>query len=89
MLRVVKNQTLTGFGERSFQVIGDLRATWAVTLAAGLLWRVEHGWTVADCLRWLDSHGFLYHQRTLEHLETPLNRIFGGYDIMATHKRGG
>lgn len=42
------------------------RATWAVTLAAGLLWRVEHGWTVADCLRWLDSHGFLYHQRTLE-----------------------
>ena len=48
----------------------DLRpysqATWAVTLAAGLLWRVEHGWTVATCLQWLDSHRFLYHQRTLE-----------------------
>jgi len=42
------------------------RATWAVTLAAGLLWRVEHGWTVADCLQWLESHGFPYHQRTLE-----------------------
>ncbi len=42
------------------------RATWAVTLAAGLLWRVEQGWTVAHCLQWLDRHGFLYHQRTLE-----------------------
>lgn len=48
----------------------DLRpysqATWGVTLAAGLVWRVEHGWTVAACLHWLDSHGFRYHQRTVE-----------------------
>ena len=60
------------------------RATWAVTLAAGLLWRVEHGWTVADCLRWLDSHGFLYHQRTLD---GTLGRALA--DRPAAHREGG
>lgn len=48
----------------------DLRpystATWGVTLAVGVVWRTEHGWTVEACHRWLEAHGLPYHRRTLE-----------------------
>lgn len=48
----------------------DLRpystATWGVTLAVGVYWRDEHGWTWADCHRWLQEHGLPYHPRTME-----------------------
>ncbi len=48
----------------------DLRpystATWGVTLAVGVCWRAEHGWTWSDCHRWLQKHGLPYHRRTME-----------------------
>ncbi|MDA8194718.1 MAG: hypothetical protein M0Z53_12085 [Thermaerobacter sp.] len=48
----------------------DLRpystATWGVTLAVGVVWRGEYGWTWADCQQWLTAHGLPYHLRTLQ-----------------------
>ena len=48
----------------------DLRpyrtATWGMTLAIGVVWRAEHGWTWDDCQQWLTEHGLPYHLRTLQ-----------------------
>ena len=48
----------------------DLRpystATWGVTIAVGLCWRAEHGWTWAACEQWLRAHQLPYHRRTIE-----------------------
>ena len=37
-----------------------------VTLAVGMVWRREHGWTWADCQQWLTAQGLPYHLRTLQ-----------------------
>ena len=57
----------------------DLRpystATWGVTLAVGVCWRAEHGWTWPNCHRWLQEHGLPYHRRTMERWQKALPLI--------------